>query len=42
MKYIVTLKAGNIDELRDILGLIFSQECEHYLHDIAKMEEKQG
>ena len=36
MKYIVTLKAENIEELRDILGLIFSQDGEQYLHDIKQ------
>ena len=36
MKYIVTLKAENIEELRDILGLIYSNDCEQYLHDIKQ------
>lgn len=36
MKYLVTLRAENIQELRDILGLIFSQDCEHYLHDVKQ------
>lgn len=36
MTYKVILKANNIEELRDILGLLFSNECEHYLFDIVK------
>jgi hypothetical protein len=36
MKYIVLLRAENIDELRDILGLIYSNDCEHYLHEIKQ------
>ena len=39
MKYFVILKAESIEELRDILGLIFSQDCEHYLHDIKQEDD---
>lgn len=38
MTYLVILRALNIEELRDILGLIFSQDCEHYLHEIKQEE----
>jgi len=40
MKYIVKLRAENIEELRDILGLVFSQECERYLHDIKQESDE--
>lgn len=39
MSYLVTLKAENIEQLRDILGLIFSQDCELYLHEIKQEPE---
>lgn len=38
MKYLVTLKAEGIEQLRDILGLIYSQDCAHYIHDIKQEE----
>lgn len=41
MRYLVTLKAENIQELRDILGFIFSQECQHYLHDVKQESDKE-
>ena len=40
MNYIVTLKAESIEQLRDILGLIFSQECEQYIHDIKQESDE--
>ena len=36
MSWIIELKANNIEELRQILGLIFSEQSEHFLSDIRR------
>ena len=36
MSWIVELKADNIEELRQILGLVFSEQLEHFLSDVRK------
>jgi len=40
MKYLVTLKALSIEQLRDIIGFLCAQDCLDYLHDIKQEESE--
>ena len=36
MSWIIELKADNIEELRQILGLIIIEEYDHFISDVRK------